>query len=89
MEDKELYEKLLGVREPWDVIDVAVDIRKGCVTVKLGHKKGEKFPCPVCGELCTIYDHEKRRWRHLADGQFDIIETLPTNEIVLKMKEHL
>ncbi len=26
---------------------------------------------------------------HLAGGQFEIIETLPTNEIVLKMKEHL
>lgn len=28
MEDKELYEKLLGVKEPWDVIDVAIDMQK-------------------------------------------------------------
>ncbi|HOD59021.1 MAG TPA: transposase family protein, partial [Rectinema sp.] len=70
MEDKELYEKLLGVKEPWDVIDVTVDMQKGCVAVKLGHPKGTKFPCPVCGELCAIYDHEKRRWRHLDSCGF-------------------
>ena len=73
MEDKELYEKLLGVKEPWDVIDVTVDMQKGCVAVKLGHPKGTKFPCPVCGELCAIYDHEKRRWRHLDSCGFTTI----------------
>jgi len=36
MEDKELYEKLLGVKELWNVIDLMVDMQKACVTVKLG-----------------------------------------------------
>ena len=44
MEDKELYEKLLGVKEPWDVIDVTVDMQKGCVAVKLGLKRRVSLP---------------------------------------------
>jgi len=86
MEDKELYEKLLGVKEPWDVIDVTVDMQKGCVAVKLGHPKGTKFPCPVCGELCAIYDHEKRRWRHLDSCGF--ITILEANVPRICCKDH-
>jgi len=40
--------------------------------------------------LSTVCAENKASLRaHLAGGQFEIIETLPTNEIVLKMKEHL
>jgi len=70
MQDKELYEKLLGIKAPWKVIDVALDMQKSCVTVKLGHAKGVQFPCPVCGVLCSVYDHEARRWRHLDSCGF-------------------
>ena len=38
--------------------------------------------------MSTVCAENKASLRtHLAGGQFDIIETLPTNEIVLKMKE--
>jgi len=40
MQDKELHEKLLEIREACDVIDVAVDMQKTCVSVKLGHVNG-------------------------------------------------
>jgi len=40
--------------------------------------------------LSTVCAENKASLRaHLACGQFEIIETLPTNEIVLKMKEQL
>jgi len=40
--------------------------------------------------LSTVCAENKASLRaHLAGSQFEIIETLPTNEIVLKMKEHL
>jgi len=40
--------------------------------------------------MSTVCAENKASLRaHLAGGQFEIIETLPTNEIVLKMKEHL
>jgi hypothetical protein len=40
--------------------------------------------------LSTVCAENKASLRaHLAGGQFEIIETLPTNEIVLKMKEQL
>ena len=40
--------------------------------------------------MSTVCAENKASLRaHLAGGQFEIIETLPTNEIVLKMKEQL
>ncbi len=39
--------------------------------------------------MSTVCAENKASLRaHLAGGQFEIIETLPTNEIVLRMKEH-
>jgi len=38
--------------------------------------------------MSTVCAENKASLRaHLAGGQFEIVETLPTNEIVLKMKE--
>lgn len=35
------------------------------------HPKGQKWPCPVCGDLLPAYDHsEERVWRHLDSCQF-------------------
>lgn len=65
MQDSELYEKLLGLKEPWFVEKVSLDLSAACVTVLIGHSQGATFPCPVCGQFRPIYDHQKRRWRHL------------------------
>jgi transposase len=65
MQDSELYEKLLGLKEPWFVEKVSLDLSAGCMTVILGHSKVATFPYPVCGQFRPVYDHQKRRWRHL------------------------
>jgi len=73
MQDRELYEKLLGLKEPWSVENVTLDLPSATVTVAISHPKGAKFPCPVCGTERPIYDHQKRRWRHLDTCGFTTI----------------
>lgn len=65
MQDKQLYEKLLGLKAPWIVSDVDLRMMESKVTVKLAHDPSAKFPCPVCGFECPVYDHRPRQWRHL------------------------
>ena len=73
MQDRELYEKLLGLKEPWFVEKVSLDLSAATVTVIIGHPKGASFPCPVCGKPSPVYDHQKRRWRHLDTCGFTTI----------------
>ena len=73
MQDRELYEKLLGLKEPWSVENVALDLSLAAVTVTINHPKGAPFPCPVCGLPSPIYDHQKRRWQHLDTCGFTTI----------------
>jgi len=71
MRDTELYRKLLGVDEPWEVKAVELKINEGRVDIRLVHREGVKWPCPECGKELAIYDHaEERTWRHLDTCQF-------------------
>jgi len=72
MRDKELYRKILGIDEPWQVKDVELDPAKGEVRVLLEHGAG-RLQCPECGALCPGYDTRPRRWRHLDTCQFRTI----------------
>lgn len=74
MQDKDLYSQILGVREPWKVDRVEVDLKAGEVSVHLTHEAGMKWPCAECGVACSLYDHqETRRWRHLDTCQLRTI----------------
>lgn len=70
MQDKELYERLLGIKSPWKVGDVDLRMMESKVTVKLVHDSMAKFPCPTCGIECAVYDHRPRQWRHLDTCSF-------------------
>jgi transposase len=65
MQDKELYQKLLGLRSPWLVSDVDLRMEESIVTVWVDHTPQSTFPCPKCGLECPTYDHRRREWRHL------------------------
>lgn len=73
MRDRELYGKILGLPEPWIVVDVALDMAAKSVTVQLGRRDGSLLLCPVCGQPCPGYDTQPRRWRHLDTCQFETI----------------
>ena len=70
MQDHELYFYLLGLKSPWAVEKVSLDIKKRRVDVWVEHPSGETWQCPKCEKVQPIYDHaEERTWRHLDSCQ--------------------
>jgi transposase len=65
MQDKELYEQLLGLNGPWKVESVDLRIEESKVTVTVSHDSFARFQCPECGQAGSVYDHRHRQWRHL------------------------
>lgn len=72
MQDKELYQQILGIEKPWKVVGVELDVQDGEVRVHVAHLE-PKPPCPQCGRPCSRYDKRPRRWRHLDTCQYPTI----------------
>lgn len=73
MRDRELYAQILGVRSPWSVAHVELDVKQGKVEVHVDARNAASMPCPECDEACPRYDHRVRKWRHLDTCQFQTI----------------
>jgi transposase len=74
MQDRELYATILGIQTPWSVERVELRAAEGAVHIHLQHGVGLQWPCPECGKLCRLHDHQKeRRWRHLDTCQYRTI----------------
>jgi hypothetical protein len=61
MHDIEQYTKVLGVKSPWMVSGVQLDLKQRTVTISVSYNKSEPVACPVCQGQASIYDHLKRR----------------------------
>jgi transposase len=71
MDSVELYRQLLGLTAPWTVERVELDVARQHVEVHVGHRAGQTFACPECGQELSVYDHQAERvWRHLDSCQF-------------------
>ena len=71
MQDRELYQEILGLKSPWSVTNVALNLKEQQVDVFVGHPSGTKFCCPECSLTLPCYDHTpERQWRHLDSCQF-------------------
>jgi transposase len=71
MQDKELYEHLLGIKTPWGVKRIDLNLAEKRVNVWVGHGEGIRWPCPDCKTNLPTYDHaEERAWRHLDSCAF-------------------
>ena len=46
MQDRDLYSQILGIREPWKVDRVDLDLKQGEVNVHLTHDAGGKVAVP-------------------------------------------
>lgn len=72
MNDKKLYEQILGIQKPWQVERVDLQLEQGEVLVHVrGSRDVER--CSECGRRSTRYDSTERRWRHLDTCQFRTI----------------
>ena len=73
MRDKDLYAQILGIKIPWQVSDVELDVSSGEVTVTVEPDQETKHCCPICGKVSPGYDSRMRRWRHLDTCQYKTI----------------
>jgi len=74
MRDTTLYQHLLGLKEPWTVARVELDVPTQRVDVWVEHPAGLPWPCPECGALGSLHDHAAERvWRHLDSCQFQTL----------------
>jgi transposase len=74
MNDKQLYQQLLGLNEDWEVSNVIIDFNEFKVDVYIEKSSTTPCKCPECGAVCSIYDTQKERnWRHLDTMQFKTI----------------
>lgn len=72
MRDTEFYEALLGLRYPWRVDEVKLDLDVGRVDVWIEDSSGVRWECPECKKKSSVYDHsEERVWRHLNTCQYE------------------
>jgi transposase len=70
---EEHYEQLLGLRSPWSVAKVDLNMEELRVDIEVEHLE-QTDKCPECGASCPIYDHAAERiWRHLDTMQFETL----------------
>ncbi len=66
MPDVELFQRALGLVEPWEVVDVEFDAERRRLDLRIDFPKGSRFSCPECDrEGCKVHDTETQTWRHL------------------------
>lgn len=71
MQDTALYQYLLGLKSPWTVSRVNLDVKAQRVDVWAEHPGDASWECPQCAKKLPLYDHaEERTWRHLDSCQF-------------------
>jgi len=66
MHDVDLFQRALGLEEPWRVVDVRFDAEQRRLDLRIDFARGSRFACPECGrEGCPVHDTEQKTWRHL------------------------
>lgn len=74
MQDRQLYEQILGIQSPWFVDHVELKLEYGQVHVHLDHHEHAAWQCPECGRQCPLHDHTvSRTWRHLDTCQYQTL----------------
>jgi transposase len=73
MDDKTLYQTILGLATPWYVERIEILSDKQTVVVHIT-RSDAPLECPDCGETSPGYDFsEERRWRHLDTMQYTTV----------------
>lgn len=73
MRDKDLYSQILGIKPPWLVEEVNLDMVGGKVEIAIMLQADAVLTCPHCGKASPRYDKRERRWRHLDTCQMQTI----------------
>jgi transposase len=66
MPDMDLFQRALGLVEPWQVVGVEFDPGQRRLDLRIDFPKGSRFSCPECDRAgCQVKDTELKTWRHL------------------------
>ncbi len=78
MNDRKLYEQILGIAAPWHVEEVELKLESGQILIRVEGSSSVDV-CPECGERRPRYDTSERRWRHLDTCQYQtiLVATVP------------
>jgi transposase len=70
--DKKLYEQILGINTPWHVEAVELKLDQGQILIAVEGSPAVEI-CPECGERAPRYDRVEKRWRHLDTCQYQTV----------------
>jgi transposase len=74
MQDRQLYQQILGIMAPWSVARVELQLAQGEIHVHLQHDAQVRWTCAECGQECPLHDHAPERdWRHLDTCQYQTL----------------
>lgn len=73
MQDRDLYQTILGLTPPWAVEAVELKEATQAIEVVVAAAPETAWRCPDCDALAPGYDHVERRWRHLDTCQFTTV----------------
>lgn len=73
MQDRELFQTILGLTPPWRVEHVELKEQDHAVEVTVTPEVGTTWRCPECDAVAPGYDQVERRWRHLDTCQFQTV----------------
>jgi transposase len=66
MHDVDLFQRALGLVEPWEVVGVEFDVEQRRLDLRIDFPRGSRFACPECDRAgCPVKDTEQKTWRHL------------------------
>ena len=71
MDEVTLYERILGISDPWFVEHV--ELNADAVHVYLGYDSGMALHCPICHQEARRYDAKPRTWRHMDTCQYQTL----------------
>lgn len=70
MDERSLYERVLGLSAPWTVEAVELDEARDRVDVHVVYEDDGTWSCPECGGAGRRHDARRRTWRHLDTCQY-------------------
>ena len=73
MKDTDFYEQILGLKTPWLVQSVDLQVEEKRVTITVGYREGTLWACPQSQQRLPCHDHVERSWRHLDTCGFETV----------------